>query len=205
MSAPLPHPSTSSGDGTSGRATALGKLSLATQQQCEREQLLAAVAKSRESVIDKINAHNLAAPATPSSVDHANRLYQRSAEKLLKQPAIASVATVVAIPIPERSSIQEHDTDKGEDHGTNLLDREVAEETTFDPADEETDADLTATDKGDKTRVKSNLPRLINLVCLPSMDQETVVDDPNFVFAAAHLCKSVGDQTSMMSLCINCN
>ena len=32
-----------------------------------------------------------------------------------------------------------------------------------------------------------------------------MVDDPHFVCAAAHLCKSVGYQTSMMSLCINCN
>ncbi len=34
MSAPLPHPSASFGDGTSGRATARGKIALATQRQC---------------------------------------------------------------------------------------------------------------------------------------------------------------------------
>ena len=158
MSAPLPRPSASSGDGMSGCATSHGKLSLATQRQREREKLLAVLAKSREPAIDKIHAHNRAAPATPSSVDRVNRLYQRSAEKLLKQPAIASVATVVAIPIHKLLSIQEHDTDEDEDHGTNLLDREVAEESIFDPADKETDADLTATDKGEKTGVESNLP-----------------------------------------------
>jgi hypothetical protein len=36
-------------------------------------------------------------------------------------------------------------------------------------------------------------------------DQETVVDDPHFVCTATQLCQSVGNQTSMMSLCINCN
>jgi hypothetical protein len=37
------------------------------------------------------------------------------------------------------------------------------------------------------------------------IDQEMVVNNPHFVCAAAHLCRSVGNQTSMMSLCINCN
>jgi hypothetical protein len=36
-------------------------------------------------------------------------------------------------------------------------------------------------------------------------DREMVVNNPHFVCAAAHLCQSVGNQTSMMSLCINCN
>ena len=72
MSAPLPRPSASSGNETSGRATSRGKLSLATQQQREREKLLAVLAKSREPAIDKIHAHNRAALATPSSVDCAN-------------------------------------------------------------------------------------------------------------------------------------
>jgi hypothetical protein len=86
MLAPLPCPSASSGNGTSGRATARGKIALATQRQREREKLLAVVAESREPTIDKTHAHNHVAPVMPSSVDRANRLYQRSAEKLLKQP-----------------------------------------------------------------------------------------------------------------------
>jgi hypothetical protein len=79
MSDPLPRPFASSGDGTSGRATARGKIALATQRQREREKLLAVVAKSREPAIDKTHAHKRTAPATPSSADRANRLYQRSA------------------------------------------------------------------------------------------------------------------------------
>ena len=52
----------------------------------------------------------------------------------------------------------------------------------------------------------SNIPQLENLVSLPSMfDREMVVNDPHFVCAAAHLCRSVGNHTSMISLCINCN
>ena len=158
MSAPLPRPSASSGDGTSGRATARGKIALATQRQREREKLLAVVAKSHEPAIDKTHAHNCVALATPSSVDRANRLYQRSAEKLLKQPVITSVSTVIAIPIPELQSIPEHDTDKGEDHGAKLLDRELlaeeSEEATVVPAEQEETEDT-----GETTGVESNLPR----------------------------------------------
>ena len=189
-SAPLPRPSASSGDGASGRATARGKIALATQQQREREKLLAVVTKSRESAIDQTHAHNCAAPATPSLVDHANRLYQRSAEKLLKQPVIASVSTVIsAFPIPELKSIPAHDIDKGEDHGAKSFDREASlaeesEEATVLPAEQEETEDT-----GETAGVDSNFPRLENLVRLPSMfNQETVVEDPNFVCAAAHLC-----------------
>jgi hypothetical protein len=84
LSAPLPRPSASSGDGTSGRATARCKIALASQQESEREKLLAVVAKPRELAIAKTCAHKRMAPATLSSVDHANRLFQRNAEKMLK-------------------------------------------------------------------------------------------------------------------------
>jgi hypothetical protein len=74
MLAPLPHPSASFGDGMSGRATACGKIALATQRQREREMSLAVVAKSCEPVIDKTHVHNRVAPKTPSSVDCSNHL-----------------------------------------------------------------------------------------------------------------------------------
>ncbi len=101
--------------------------------------------------------------------------------------AIASVANVDAIFIHALPSIQEKDTDKGEGHGTNSLGCEVAEETSnVEPAEK-------GTELGD-------------LVCLPSMfDGETVIKDPNFVCVALKLCRSVGNQTSMMAICINCN
>ena len=80
MSDPLSHPSASFGDGMSGRATACGKIALASQQKNELAKLLAVVAKSRETTIDKTHAHNRVAPAMASSVNRLNRLYQRSAE-----------------------------------------------------------------------------------------------------------------------------
>jgi len=60
---------------------------------------------------------------------------------------------------------------------------------------------------------ESNLPRLENSVRLTSMFDreaavaaaETAVNDPDYVCAAAHLCRSVGDHTSLVSPCINCN
>ena len=156
-----PRPSASSGDGTSGRATARGKIALATQRQCEREKVLAIVAKSRELAIDKTHVHLRTAPATPSSVDCANQLYQHSAEKMLKQLAIASVSTVSVIPIPELQSIPEQDTDEGEDNGAKLLNREVlaekTEEATVVPAGQEETEDT-----GETAVVESNLPWLEN-------------------------------------------
>jgi hypothetical protein len=73
-------------------------------------------------------------PVTPSSVNRANCYNQRNAEKLLKQPPIASVAAVVAIPIPKLASVQEHDTDKGEGTIAIFLPREVPEEPEEAPA-----------------------------------------------------------------------
>ena len=104
MSAPLPRPSASSRAGTTGRTAARGKIAAATQQQKEREKLLAVVARSREPANDKAHAHHRAAPAMPSSVNRASRLSHRSAEKL-KQPVIASISSVfVATSIPELPS-----------------------------------------------------------------------------------------------------
>ena len=162
------------------------------QRQRVQAMSLSQVDKSRQPAVNKTRAPNGTIPVTPSSVDHANCLCQCSAKNLLRQPAIASVATaitsvatVVAIHITALPSIQEQGTDDGEDHGTNSLGREVAEETiNVDPAEEG--------------------PELV--VRLPSMfDQETVIEGPNFVCMALQLCQSVGNQTSMMSICINCN
>jgi hypothetical protein len=117
MSAPLPRPSASSGAGESGRASSHGKLLGAHQQQIQCEKLLAVVAESCAPLGNRLGIHNPLILATPSSVDHANRLYQRSAEKQLKQQSIASVANVIAVSIPKLPSIQEHtDTDKGKYH-----------------------------------------------------------------------------------------
>ena len=69
----------------------------------------------------------------------------------------------------QASVIPEQDTDEGEDNGAKLLDREVlpeeSEEATVVPpaGQEETE------DTGETAVVESNLPRLENLVRLPSM------------------------------------
>ena len=98
--------------------------------------LLSKVDKLRQPAVNKTRAPSGTIPATPSSIDHFKRSCQRSAKKLLRQPdfasvvtAIASIATVDAIFIPALPPIQEKNTDKGEEHGTNSLDSEVAEET----------------------------------------------------------------------------
>ncbi len=96
-------------------------MSESDQQVLPQSKILDGVNKSRAPA-----SRSHAAPATPSSVDCANRYNQCSAEKLLKPP-IASVAAVVAIPIPELASIQEHDTDKGEGTIANILPREVTD------------------------------------------------------------------------------
>ena len=161
MSAPLPRPSASTRAGTTGRTAARGKIAAATQQQKEREKLLAGVARSREPAIDKAHAHHRAAPATPSSVDRASRLSHRSAKKL-KQPVIASISSVfVATPIPELPSIpKHHGTDQGEGHRERLLDLEVLAEseetTTIAPAEQEETEDT--------------------CVCLPSMFDREAAD-----------------------------
>ena len=83
--------------------------------------LLSEVDKLCQPAVDKTRAPSGTILETPSSVDRDNCLCQRSAEKLLRQPdfasvatAIASVATVDAIFIPALPPIQEKDTDKGE-------------------------------------------------------------------------------------------
>ena len=198
MSAQLPRPPPAR-----GRSASRGKLSLAVQRQCERVILLSNLYKFRHPAADKTCAPSGTAPATLSSVDRADHLRQCSAEKLLRQPDFTSVATAIAstianvdaIFIPALPPIQEKDPDKGEEYGTNSLSGGggVAEETnvvdeTNNVAPAEVDTEL-----GD-------------LVRLPSMfDGEKMIDDPNFVCVALKLCQSVGDQTSMMSICINCN
>jgi len=143
MLSPLPRPSASSHAVTTGCTAARGKIAQATHRQREHEKLLAGVARSREPAVDKAHAHHHAVPATPSSVDRANRLSHRSAEKL-KQPVIASISSVfIPTTIPELTSIPEHDhgTDEGEGHGGKLLQLEVLPEseetTTIAPTEQE--------------------------------------------------------------------
>ena len=105
MSSQLPRPSASAG-AASGRAVIRSKLLIATQRQRERAMLLAHVDKSREPTIDKTRAFNRAALATPSSVERAHRLFQRSAIKLLDvslraqtmSPVLEFLATIPEIP-----------------------------------------------------------------------------------------------------------
>ena len=72
-----------------------GKLSLAVQHQHERAILLSHVDKLLQPAANKTRAPSGTIPATPSSVDHTQRLRQSSAKKLLRQPDFASVATAM--------------------------------------------------------------------------------------------------------------
>ncbi len=94
MSAQLPHPSASTGAAMSGRAASRGKLAEASQWQREQAMLLARVDKSCEPAVDKTRASNCAAPVTPSSVECAHRLLQRSAMKQVDIPLRARTMNI---------------------------------------------------------------------------------------------------------------
>ena len=135
--------------------------------------MLSDLDKLRQPAANKTRAPSGTTPAMPSSVDRAQGLRQRSAEKLLRQPDFASVATAIAstvatvdaIFIPALPPIQEKDTDEGEEHGTNSLGGGVAEETNV----------VDETNNVASAKVDTELG---DLVCLPSMfDGETMIDD----------------------------
>ncbi len=104
MSAQLPCPSASAGTATSGRAVIRSKMGIAAQRQREQAILLTQVDKSREPAIDRTRAFNRSAPATPSSVECAHRLLQRSAMKQVDVAVCArTMSPVFELPatIPE--------------------------------------------------------------------------------------------------------
>ena len=91
MSAQLHRPSPAG-----GRTASHGKLALAAQRQGERAILLSDLDKLHQPVADRTRAPSGTAPATPSSVNCAKRLRQRSAEKPLRQPDFTYVPTAIA-------------------------------------------------------------------------------------------------------------
>ena len=103
MSGQLPRPSASPG-AAPGRTVIRGKIAMATQRQRERAFLLANVDKSREPVIDKSrDMISRAAPATPSSVERANRQLHRSQMKQLNSPLHASTLSPI-LDLPESTT-----------------------------------------------------------------------------------------------------
>ena len=101
MSAQLPRPSASPG-AAPGRTVIRGKIAMATQRQRERAFLLANVDKSRgETVCDKSrDMISRAAPATPSSVERANRQLHRSQMRQVNIPLHASTLSPI-LDLPE--------------------------------------------------------------------------------------------------------
>ena len=101
MSAQLPRPSASPG-AAPGRTVIRGKIAMATQRQRERAFLLANVDKSRgETVCDKSrDMISRAAPATPSSVERANRQLHRSQMRQVNIPLQASTLSPI-LDLPE--------------------------------------------------------------------------------------------------------
>jgi hypothetical protein len=99
MSAQLPRPSAPPG-AAPGRSVFCSKIAIATQRQHERAFLLAQVDKSREPSIDKSRDISRAAPATPSFVECAHRLLQRSLMKQVDIPPCASTLSPI-LDLPE--------------------------------------------------------------------------------------------------------
>ena len=115
------------------------------------------------------------APSTPSSVDRANRANQRSAEKLLLQ-VMTTAAEKTLSPI-----------------------NEIESPPALPPFDQRVFG-------GDNVQVGGEV--IQTTVCRPSSMFDTEQDklpDPFFRCTASRLCRSVGDETSQMLICINCN
>ena len=223
MSSQLPCPSASAGS-ASGRALSRGKLAIATQQQRERAKLLAHVDKSREPTIDKTRAFNRAAPATPSSVERAHCLLQRSAMKqpdvplraqtmspVLELPAtipkipttvervafllLELPATIPKLPPPvERVSGEQR---VGGDQDTEL----PAMIPELPPPVERVSGEQHI--GGDQDTAPSTPPS--KATPEKTLDDTNNNDDPYYRCAAHRLCRSMGDQTSQFLMCINCN
>ncbi len=84
------------------------------------------------------------------------------------------------------------------DHGSN----NKCEDADIYPATDQTDINL-ANEVAVEFQV---LTFLGDVVCPASMfDMDKIIGDPSSVCAAKHMRQSVGDQTSMMSICIHCN
>ena len=211
MSSQLPRPSASAG-AASGRAVIRGKLSIATQRQRERAMLLAHVDKSREPTIDKTRAFNRAALATPSSVERAHRLLQRSAIKLLDVSLRAqTMSPVLEFPatIPDPTTIERVASPVVEMLATiPELPPPVGRVT-----DEQHVGGGGRIGKKNGYSIRGGDSSIGNQDTAPSMPpskatQEKTFDENNdsYYRCAAHrLCRSMGDQTSQFLMCINCN
>jgi hypothetical protein len=112
MLAQLPRPSAPPG-AAPGRSVFRSKIAIATQRQREQAFLLAQVDKSREPAIDKSrDMISRAAPATPSSVERAHRLLQRSQMKQVDIPRRASTLSPI-LDLPESiTKLPEDPTDE---------------------------------------------------------------------------------------------
>ncbi len=99
MSAQLPCPYAPPG-AVPGCSVFCSKIAIATQRQRERAFLLAQVDKSHEPAIDKSRDISRAAPATPSSIERAHRLLQRSLMKQVNVPLHASTLSPI-LDLPE--------------------------------------------------------------------------------------------------------
>ena len=207
MSAQLPRPSASAGSAMSGRAVICGKMGIATQRQRERAMLLAQVDKSRKPAIDKTLSFNRATPATPSSVERAHRLLQRSAMKQvdvrLRASTLSPVFELPVATIPELSPTVE----------ILELPATVPE---LPPTVEQVAGGEHVGGGGSGKKDGGSMPRddlLLNQDTDPSTPLSKSVqgkthddkDDPYYRCAAHRLCLSMGDQTSQLLMCINCN
>jgi hypothetical protein len=141
------------------------------------------------------------APATPSSIDCATRYNQRnaaSAKKLLKQ-AVANVSKEKMDSIPELPPIVMRVM--GGEHNSADESKKECDNADIDPS-----TDQTGINPENEMAVEFTAPTFLVDVVHPVLmfDKGKIIDDPNYVCAVKHLCQSVGNQTSMMSICIDC-
>ena len=188
--------STFAGDGTSGCTARCGKLSRSHQRQLQRARLLAVIGQSRAHN-DQSCVQHATAPATPSSVDWANRYNQRSAKKL-QLKAVATVAEMTLSPINKLSQLPKLpsfvEQVLGGEHIPGGLRTKVVRFQS---------PKTMATNTPFKDSAESMM-----VVCPSSMfdvNDQGGLDDLYFCCMANRLCQSVGDQTLQMCICINRN
>jgi hypothetical protein len=122
-----------------------------------------------------------------------------STKKLLNKQAITNVSKEKMTLIPELPPIVMGAM--GGEQNTADKSNNKCDDADIDPETNQTDIN-----PANEVAVEFPAPTFLVGVCPASMfDMEEIIDNPNYVCAAKHLCQSVGNQTSMMSSCINSN
>ena len=206
MSAQLPRPSASPG-AAPGRTVIRGKIAMATQRQRERAFLLANVDKSREPVIDKSrDMISRAAPATPSSVERANRQLHRSQMRQVNIPLQASTLSPI-LDLPESIAELPPTVVGLPPTDADPIDQDITLPPTVERISRDEQHEAGGGDGLGLGFAQDLAPSMLSTSPAASHHGQALDDnhDPFFRCAANRLCRSMGDQTSQFLNCINCN